>query len=94
MAEWTHTYDPANALNDYQIRVAHLTGGGGLNVVGGLPVVLSSSTVHDNGVKDNLDGEHRGLNNLPTQNAVRIVTPGGDSGCGGNGIGKLFNPRC
>jgi sugar lactone lactonase YvrE len=57
MAEWTHTYDPANALNDYQIRVAHLTGGGGLNVVGGLPVVLSSSTVHDNGVKDNLDGD-------------------------------------
>jgi hypothetical protein len=56
MAEWTHTYDSNNALNDYRIRVGHLLNGGGLNVLNGLPVLLNTSTVHGNGVKNHLHG--------------------------------------
>jgi hypothetical protein len=41
MAEWSHTYDSANPLKDYQIRVGHLLSGGGLN--GGF--LLNKSTV-------------------------------------------------
>jgi hypothetical protein len=41
MAEWSHTYDAPNPLHDYQIRVGHLEGGGGLNGVS----LLNPSTV-------------------------------------------------
>jgi len=52
MAEWTKTYDPVDALHDYQIRVGHLRGtlAGGLNG----SVLLTANTVHDNGQKDDL----------------------------------------
>jgi Ca2+-binding RTX toxin-like protein len=45
LAEWSHTYDPFNPLLDYQIRVAHLEHGGGLNS----PFLLNPKTVHSNG---------------------------------------------
>jgi hypothetical protein len=41
MAEWSHTYDPINPLNDYQVRVGHLEHGGGLNG----PFLLNPGTV-------------------------------------------------
>jgi hypothetical protein len=56
MAEWTHTYDSNNALNDYRIRVGHLLNGSGLNGLNGLNVLLNTFGVHDNGVQDHLDG--------------------------------------
>lgn len=54
MAEWATTYDPADALHDYQIRVGHLRGtlAGGLNG----PALLTADAVHDNGHKDVLQG--------------------------------------
>jgi hypothetical protein len=48
MAEWSHTYDPINPLNDYQIRVGHLEHGGGLNG----PFLLNPTTVRSNGAHD------------------------------------------
>jgi Ca2+-binding RTX toxin-like protein len=45
MAEWDHTYDANNAQNDYNIRVAHLLTGGGLNAVSGSAVLLNNTTV-------------------------------------------------
>jgi len=48
LAEWSHTYDPINPLHDYQIRVAHLMHGGGLNG----PFLLNATTVHSNGAHD------------------------------------------
>jgi hypothetical protein len=48
LAEWSHTYDPSNTLDDYQIRVAHLEHGGGLNG----PFLLNPATVHSNLSRD------------------------------------------
>jgi hypothetical protein len=50
LAEWSHTHDPLNPLHDYQIRVAHLENGGGLNG----PVLLNPATVHSNSARDTL----------------------------------------
>jgi hypothetical protein len=48
LAEWSHTYDAADPLHDYQIRVGHLEHGGGLNG----PFRLNPATVHSNSARD------------------------------------------